>query len=246
MVDSKRAGDALALRPFPGLDSPVLARLHPRDRLPGRVTRCGQRNRPQRAIREAPRDAVDAAARLCLEHAFEQRAKRGGIDETPRPRQARVASRQQTSTPSRRARRQIAQIDAKHILDTEAAPDVDEVLEFPGKRFLMRGEIRRVDSAGRHSGHDIRSQVGKHARQVAEHSHLVRGTRTAAGEYEGQIGSLVRNTYSLRRKSLSPQKMMSRVLVNRWAGSSRGIARRLTPAVVLETVGQMRTPDTLL
>jgi hypothetical protein len=47
--------------------------------------------------------------------------------------------------------------------------------------------------------------VGKHARQVAENPHLVRGARTAAGEYESQIGSLVRNAYSLRRKGLSPQ-----------------------------------------
>ena len=205
MVDSERAADALALRPFPCLDTEVIARLHPRDRLAGRVTRCGQRNRPQPAILEASRDAVDAAARLRLELAFEQRAKRGGIDETPRPRQARVTSRQQTSTPSRRARRQIAQVDAKHILDRQAAPDVHEVLEFPGKRLLMRSEIRRVDAASRDAGHDVRSQVGKHVRQVAENPHLVRGTRTAAGEYEGQIGSLVRNVYSLRRKSVSPQ-----------------------------------------
>jgi hypothetical protein len=69
----------------------------------------------------------------------------------------------------------------------------------------MRSEIRRVDSAGRDSGHDVRGKVGKHARQVAENPHLVRGARTAAGEYEGQIGSLVRNVYSLRRKSVSPQ-----------------------------------------
>ena len=204
MVDSERAGGAPALRPFPGLDTAVIARLHPRDRLPCRVTRCGQRDRPQPAILQAPRDAVDAAG-LRLEHAFEQPAKRGRIDKTPRRRQGRPASRQQTSAPSRSARRQIAQIDAEHILDTQTVPDVNEVLEFPGKRFLMRSQISRVNSAGRYSSKDVRGKVGKDARQVAENPDLVRGTRTAAGEHESQIGPLLRNAYSLRRNGWSPQ-----------------------------------------
>jgi hypothetical protein len=229
MVDSECAGGALALRPFPGVDTAVIARLYPCDRLPCRVTRCGQRDRPQPAILQAPRDAVNAAG-LRLEHAFEQRAKRRGIDETPRRRQDRPASRQQASAPSRGPRRQIAQIDAEHILDTQTAPDIYEVLEFPGKRFLMRSQISRVDSAGRYSGKDVREKVGKHARQVAENPDLVRGARTAAGEYESQIGSFVRNAYSLRRKGLVVTDVRQPSLAPR-ASHRLASAPRLAPAV---------------
>src|SRR4029453_15802480 len=85
-------------------------------------------------------------------------------------------------------------------LDGETSPDVDEVLEFPGKRFRIGGEVSRVDSAGRHAGQDVGRKFGKHVRQMSEHSDLVRGTRTAAGEHESQIRPLVRNAYSLRRR----------------------------------------------
>jgi hypothetical protein len=208
MVATERAAGALAVRPFPGLDTAVIARLHPRDRLPCRVTRCGQRDCPQPAILQAPRDAVDAAG-LRLEHALEQRAKRRRIDETPRPRQWRSAARQQTSAPSRGARRQIAQIDAEHILDMQVAPDVYEVLEFPGKRLLMRSQICRVDSAGRHAGQNVRGKVGKRARQMPENPDLVRGARTAAGEHESQIRPLVRNAHSLCRNGLQAENTRS-------------------------------------
>src|SRR4029079_1626394 len=151
MVDSERAAGAFAVWPFPGVDTPVISRLDPGDRLPGCVTGCSQRDRSQPAILEAPRDAVDAAG-LPREHPFEQRAKRRRIDEPPRQRQRSSAARQETPAPARGARRQIAQVDAEHIFDMQTAPDVDEVLEFPGKRLLVRRQIRRVDSAGGYSG----------------------------------------------------------------------------------------------
>ena len=131
-------------------------------------------------------------------HAFEQRAKRRRIDETPRQRQRSSAARQETPAPARGARRQIAQVDAEHIFDMQTAPDVDEVLEFPGKRLLVRRQIRRVDSAGGYSGQDVRGKVGKRARQMPENPDLVRGARTAAGEHESQIGPFLRNADSLR------------------------------------------------
>jgi len=197
MVDTERAAGAFAVWPFPGLDTALISRLDPGDRLPGCVTGCGQRDRSQPAILEAPRDAMDAAG-LRREHALEQRAKRRRIDQTPRPRQRRSAAGQQAPAPARGTRREIPQIDTEHILDMQTAPDVDEVLEFPGKRLLMRSQICRVDSTGRYSGQNVRGKVGERACQMPENPDLVRRPRTAAGEDESQIGPLVRNAYSLR------------------------------------------------
>ena len=100
------------------------------------------------------------------------------------------------------ARREIAQIDSEHIVNMETAPDVDEIFEFPRKRLLMRGEIRRVDSTRRHAGQHIRAKIRKRARQLPENADLVGGARTAAGEHERQIGTRVWNAYSLRWKDL--------------------------------------------
>ncbi len=194
MVDAQRARSALALRPLPRSDTGVVARLHPRDRLAGRVTGCGQRDRPQPPILEASCDAVDAAG-LRLQHPLQERAKRGGIDETPCRRQGRAASRQQPSAPSHGARRQVAQVDAEHLLDAQTGPDVDEVLEVAGKRFLVCCQERRVYPAGRYPRQNVRGQLGKYTSEVAENSNLIGGARTAAGEHKSQIGSFVRNAY---------------------------------------------------
>src|SRR6185295_14700398 len=86
----------------------------------------------------------------------------------------------------------------------ETAPDVDEIFEFPRKRLLMRGQIRRVDSTGRHSGQHIRAQIRKRARQMPENADLVGGACAAAGQHESQVRTLVRNAYSLRWKDPWP------------------------------------------
>ena len=49
VIDAKRAADAFALRPLPGLDAAVVARLHPGHRLARRVARRGERDGPQPA-----------------------------------------------------------------------------------------------------------------------------------------------------------------------------------------------------
>src|SRR3954452_23355962 len=82
----------------------------------------------------------------------------------------------------------------------ETAPNVDEIFEFPRKRLLMGGEIRCVDSTGRHSGQHIGAKIRKRARQLPENSDLVGGACTAAGQHESQVRTLVWNTYSLRWK----------------------------------------------
>lgn len=80
----------------------------------------------------------------------------------------------------------------------QAGPDVYEIVEVPSKRLLMGGQVRRVDSTGRHSGQNVRGKVGERARQMPENSDLVRGARTAAREHESEIGSFLRYVYSLR------------------------------------------------
>ena len=79
----------------------------------------------------------------------------------------------------------------------DPGPDLGEIFDFLGKRFLMRSQIRRVDPARRDPGQDARTDFRKLARQDAERPDLIRGARAAAGEDERQVGPGVRNTYIL-------------------------------------------------
>src|SRR4051812_32108152 len=74
----------------------------------------------------------------------------------------------------------------------------------------MRREIRRVDSTGGHSGQHIGAKMRKGPRQLSENSDLVGGARTAAGQHEGQVRTLVWNAYSLRWKDPWPQMIAPR------------------------------------
>lgn len=109
----------------------------------------------------------------------------------------RLPRGQQAPAPSDGARRQIAQIDPKHIVDVDPGPDACEVFDFLNERFLMRSQIRRVDPARRNPGQDAWANLWKLARQDAESPDLIGSARAAAGEDEGQVGVVGRNTYIL-------------------------------------------------
>ena len=76
----------------------------------------------------------------------------------------------------------------------DSGPDAGEVFDFFTERFLMRSQIRRVDPAGRNPGQDAGANLWKLARQDAESADLIRSARAAAGEDEGQVGVVGRNT----------------------------------------------------
>ena len=136
------------------------------------------------------------------------RSKRSGVVSTRlRARgRAELASREQASAPSHGPRRQIAQIDAEHVLDAQAVQISTRFSSLPAERLLTRSEVGRVDAAGRDPGEDVGDEIGKHARQVTENPDLVRGTGTAAGEHESQIRPLMRNAHSLCRKGLQTER----------------------------------------
>ena len=97
-----------------------------------------------------------------------------------RIRLARCRPSRAEAAPADGPRRQIPQVDAEHVVNAQARPHGDEILQLGGKRLLVGRQVGGVDAAGRDAGEDIGREIGKHARELAENPDLVRSARTTA------------------------------------------------------------------
>src|SRR5436190_23647487 len=69
----------------------------------------------------------------------------------------------------------------------QPTPEIREGIGSLPKRALVRGQKNGVDRAGRNTGDDLESKVGKMARQTFDETNLIRGPGAAAGEHDGQV-----------------------------------------------------------
>ena len=151
---TRTSGSCAAAAPTPACA--ILAGLHPRDRLAGGVTRCGQGERAQPAVAQAGIDAVDRAiAAACSSRSS---TSRSGVVSTMllAGLQRRLAARHQPAAPAHApASIRSLHVDAEHLVDVEVAPHFRQLVELLDERLLPRGEERRVDGAGRDAGQDF-------------------------------------------------------------------------------------------
>jgi amidase len=111
----------------------------------------------------------------------------------------------------------------------DSGPDAGEVFDLLDERFLMRSQIRRVDPARRNPGQDAWANLWKLARQDAKSPDLISSARAAAGEDEGQVGVIGRNTYILAGRRIPGMFRPDRAHGN----PLLAMAALIAPAVVL-------------
>jgi hypothetical protein len=74
--------------------------------------------------------------------------ERLGVHKASRRRKDRSTARDQASAPANQPVRQVANVDAEHVVNVEAGPDRGEILDALGKRLLPRRQIRGIDASG--------------------------------------------------------------------------------------------------
>ena len=147
VIDAERAVGAPALRPRPRSDAAVLARLHPRDRLTGRIARRRQRNRPEPAGLETLGDAGQRAVSAPSSR-VPSTSRSGAVSTKLREGRSGYCRRRAAVHPIGSRASPRSRTSTRNTSSIRMPSHSRPVLHLLRERFLARRQKRRVDPTG--------------------------------------------------------------------------------------------------